>query len=160
DFVTRPAYLDTKADMTRDLAYSFQVFETQLAELQRRVESAGAEFVLVQQPPYQDFSTRDVYARVHLMGLDFDRVQADLATGRPEHDARYAPIETVLDRLAQSPNSHAVSFVDDLCDTELCAFGTKQRANYRDHDHLSVWIGESFTPRLLAPIYPEMGQGG
>lgn len=155
DFVTQPAYMDTNPDVMRDRARSIEVFGSQLRELQKRVEEAGARLVLIQQPPYQNHWTEDVYARVALADLDFDEVDAAYAVERAEHNARYAIIKAELDDLARSDNTVALSFEDDVCGPVLCSFGTAERANYKDHDHLSVWIGAELTPRIIEAMLPD-----
>lgn len=155
DFVTQPAYMDTSPNVLRDRARSAEVFGSQLRELQSRVEDAGARLVLIQQPPYQNHWTEDVYARVALADLDFDEVDAAYAVERAEHDARYAPIREELEDLARSDGTVALSFEDDLCGPVRCSFGTAEFSNYKDHDHLSIRIGAEFAKRIIAAIYPD-----
>lgn len=155
DFVTQPAYMDTSVDVSRDRARSQEVFGSQLRELQNRVEGAGAQLVLIQQPPYQNFWTEDVYARIALADLDFDEINATYAVERAEHDARSAIIEDELDDLARSDNTVALSFADELCGPVRCPFGTAEISNYKDHDHLSVRIGAEFAKQIVAAIYPD-----
>ncbi|MEM8959118.1 MAG: SGNH hydrolase domain-containing protein, partial [Pseudomonadota bacterium] len=155
DFVTQPSYMDTKLNVTRDKARTQEVFGSQLRELQNRVEDAGAKLVLIQQPPYQNHWTEDVYARISLADLNFDEVNAAYAVERAEHDERYAIIRDELDDLARSETTVALSFDDELCGPVQCAFGTAERSNYKDHDHLSTWIGAEFADQIIAAIYPD-----
>lgn len=155
DFVPSPAYLDTNADVRQERAHSIAVFKTQVAELQRRVEDAGARLVLIQQPPYQDFWISDVYARIEMANLEFDDVVQGLSTRRDVHDERYGPIRQELEARAASKNTVTVSFVEDICPDALCPFGTEQRSYYKDHDHLSIWKGAVFAPQIIKAIYPD-----